>query len=170
MSDFPIYASRRVRTTPFTQRVEECGLSSYTVYNHMLLATSFASLEEDYSHLKEYVQIWDVAVERQVELKGPDAHKLVDLMSTRDLRKAAAGKCYYSPITDSNGGILNDPIILCLAPDRFWFSIADSDLLYWALGLKEGLKLDVEVFEPDISPLAVQGPWAVDLIDRKSVV
>ena len=127
----------------------------------MLLATSFASLEEDYSHLKEYVQIWDVAVERQVELKGPDAHKLVDLMSTRDLRKAAAGKCYYSPITDANGGILNDPIILCLAPDRFWFSIADSDLLYWALGLKEGLKLDVEIFEPDVSPLAVQGPWAV---------
>lgn len=165
MSDFPIYASRRVRTTPFTQRVEECGLSSYTVYNHMLLATSFASLEEDYSHLKEYVQIWDVAVERQVELKGPDAHKLVDLMSTRDLRKAAAGKCYYSPITDSNGGILNDPIILCLAPDRFWFSIADSDLLYWALGLKEGLKLDVEIFEPDVSPLAVQGPWAVDLME-----
>ena len=85
-----------------------------------MLRHFISSLEEDYSH--EYVQIWDVAVERQVELKGPDAHKLVDLMSTRDLRKAAAGKCYYSPITDSNGGILNDPIILCLAPDRFWFS------------------------------------------------
>ena len=88
MSDFPIHASRRIRTTPFTQRVEECGLSSYTVYNHMLLATSFASLEEDYFHLKECVQIWDVSVERQVELRGPDAHKLVDGMSTRDLRMA----------------------------------------------------------------------------------
>lgn len=165
MPGFPIFASRRIRQTPFTERVEASGLSGYTVYNHMLLPTAFTSLEEDYAHLKEYVQIWDVSVERQVEVSGPDAHKLAVMMSARDLRGVVPGKCYYAPLTDSNGGMLNDPIALCLAPDRFWFSIADSDVLYWALGLAEGMGLNVEVSEPDVSPLAIQGPLANQLMD-----
>ena len=164
MPGFPIFASRRVRQTPFTERVETSALSGYTVYNHMLLPATFTSLEDDYAHLKEFVQIWDVAAERQVEIKGPDAHKLAMMMSARDLRLAVPGKCYYAPLTDANGGMLNDPIALCLAPDRFWFSIADSDVLYWALGLAEGLGLDVEVSEPDVSPLAIQGPLADQLM------
>ena len=164
MAGFPIFASRRLRSTPFTERVEAAGLTGYTVYNHMLLPTSFGSLEGDYAHLKEHVQIWDVAVERQVEVKGPDAHKLAVMMSARDLSKAEPGRCYYAPICDANGGMLNDPIALCLDHDRFWFSIADSDMLLWALGLAEGLKLDVEVFEPDVSPLAIQGPKSEDLL------
>ena len=165
MPGFPVFASRRVRRTPFTERVEAAGLSGYTVYNHMLLATSFTSLQDDYAHLKKYVQIWDVSVERQVEVKGPDAHKLAVLMSARDLRAAVPGKCYYAPLTDADGGMLNDPIALCLAPDRFWFSIADSDVLYWALGLAEGMGLNVEICEPDVSPLAIQGPLANQLMD-----
>ena len=164
MANYPIVATRRVRSTPFTERVEASGLSGYTVYNHMLLPTSFGSLEDNYNHLKKYVQIWDVAVERQVELRGPDAHKLAIMMSARDLTNAEPGRCYYAPITDHNGGMLNDPIAICLAPDRFWFSIADSDMLLWALGLAHGMKLDVEVFEPDVSPLAIQGPLADDLM------
>lgn len=164
MANYPIVATRRVRSTPFTERVEASGLSGYTVYNHMLLPTSFGSLEDNYHHLKKYVQIWDVAVERQVELRGPDAHKLAVMMSARDLTNAEPGRCYYAPITDHNGGMLNDPIALCLAHDRFWFSIADSDMLLWALGLAYGMKLDVEVFEPDVSPLAIQGPLADDLM------
>ena len=165
MLGFPVFASRRVRRTPFTERVEAAGLSGYTVYNHMLLATSFASLEDDYAHLKEYVQIWDVSVERQVEVSGPDAHALATLMSARDLRAAVPGKCYYAPLTDANGGMLNDPIALCLAADRFWFSIADSDVLYWALGLAEGKGLNVEISEPDVSPLAIQGPLSEKLME-----
>ena len=164
MPGFPIFASRRVRRTPFTERVESAPLSGYTVYNHMLLPATFSSLEDDYAHLKKYVQIWDVAAERQVEIKGPDAHKLATMMSARDLRKAVPGKCYYAPLTDANGGMLNDPIALCLAADRFWFSIADSDVLYWALGLAEGLGLNVEISEPDVSPLAIQGPLADQLM------
>ena len=164
MQKFPIHASRRLRATPYTERVEASGLTGYTIYNHMLLPTSFSSLESDCQHLKEFVQIWDVSVERQVELRGPDAHKLAVLMSARDLSSAEPGRCYYAPVTDRNGGILNDPVALCLAPDRYWLSIADSDLLLWAMGLAVGMNLDVEVFEPDVSPLAIQGPLAVDLM------
>ena len=84
MASYPIVATRRIRATPFTERVEAAGLSGYTVYNHMLLPTSFGSLEDNYRHLKEFVQIWDVAAERQVELRGPDAHKLAVMMSARE--------------------------------------------------------------------------------------
>ena len=166
MAGFPILASRRLRSTPYTERVEAAGLTGYTIYNHMFLPTSFGSLEGDYKHLKEDVQIWDVSVERQVELRGPDAHKLAIMMSARDLTNAEPGRCYYAPICDGNGGMLNDPIALCLAPDRFWFSIADSDLVLWAAGLAEGMGLDVKVFEPDVSPLAIQGPKAEDLMAK----
>ncbi len=164
MANFPIVATRRVRSTPFTERVEAAGLSGYTVYNHMLLPTSFGELGDNYHHLKKFVQIWDVAVERQVELRGADAHKLAVMMSARDLTNAEPGRCYYAPMTDPQGGILNDPIALCLAPDRFWFSIADSDVLLWALGVAHGMRLDVEIIEPDVSPLAIQGPLADDLM------
>ena len=160
MSGFPVFASRRVRATPFTPRVEAAGLSAYTVYNHMLLPSSFASLEEDCAHLKRAVQIWDVSVERQVQLKGPDAKKLATLMSARNLSKAVPGKGYYTPICQADGGMLNDPIALCIAEDVFWFSIADSDMLLWAAGLAHAYGMDVEVSEPDVSPLAVQGPLA----------
>ncbi|MGC6536137.1 MAG: dimethylsulfoniopropionate demethylase [Candidatus Puniceispirillaceae bacterium] len=164
MAGAPIFPSRRLRATPFTARVEQAGVKGYTVYNHMLLPTAFASLEDDYHHLKKYVQIWDVSVERQVQLEGPDAHKLAIMMSARDLSNAEAGRCYYAPITDRQGGMLNDPVALCLAEDKFWFSIADSDLLLWAAGLAEGLDLNVKVTEPDVSPLAIQGPLAEDLL------
>ena len=81
------------------------------------------------------MQIWDVSVERQVQLEGPDAHKLATLMSARDLSNAEPGRCYYAPVVDGKGGMLNSPFALCIAPDKFWFSIADSDLLFWAAGL-----------------------------------
>jgi len=164
MSGAPIFPSRRLRPTPFTERVSQAGVSGYTVYNHMLLPSVFRSLEEDYHHLKKYAQIWDVSVERQVQLEGPDAHKLATLMSARDLSNAEPGRCYYAPVVDGKGGMLNDPVALCIAPDKFWFSIADSDLLFWAAGLAEGYGMDVEVSEPDVSPLAIQGPMAEDLL------
>jgi len=160
MPSIPVFPSRRVRATPYTSRVEANGLSAYTVYNHMLLPASFSSLAEDCAHLKRAVQIWDVAAERQVEIKGPDARHLAVLMSARDLRAAKPGKGYYTPICQGDGGIINDPIALCLDENRFWFSIADSDLLLWAAGLAQGRGFDVSIVEPDVSPLAVQGPLA----------
>ncbi len=164
MADATLFPTRRLRATPFTARVEAAGVSNYTVYNHMLLPTVFKSLEEDYAHLKQYTQIWDVSAERQVQIAGPDAHRLACMISARDLRNAQPGRCYYAPITNANGHLLNDPVALCIAPDKFWFSIADGDLLLWAAGLAQGLNLDVTVTEPDISPLAIQGPLAEDLL------
>jgi len=164
MAEAKLFPTRRLRATPFTPRVEAAGVSGYTVYNHMLLPTVFNSLEEDYAHLKQYAQIWDVSAERQVQIEGPDAHKLACMISARDLRNAQPGRCYYAPILDKSGGFLNDPVALCVAPDKFWFSIADSDLLLWVAGIAQGLNLDVTVTEPDVSPLAIQGPLAEDLL------
>ncbi|MEX3007627.1 dimethylsulfoniopropionate demethylase [Hoeflea sp. TYP-13] len=157
--------SRRIRRTPYTDRVEAAGVRGYSVVNHMLLPKAFEpSLEEDYWHLRQHAQIWDVSCQRQVEIKGPDAARLVQWMTPRDISGADIGDCFYIPITDRNGGILNDPVMLKLAADRFWLSIADSDVLLYADGLAVGAGLDVIVSEPDVSPLAVQGPKAEALM------
>lgn len=161
-----ISPSRRLRRTPFSDGVEAAGVKAYTVYNHMLLPTVFRSVQEDYHHLKSAVQIWDVACERQVELRGPDAGKLMQMLTPRDLRGMQAGQCYYVPIVDETGGMLNDPVAVKLAEDRWWISIADSDLLYWVKGIANGWRLDVLVDEPDVSPLAIQGPQAETLMAR----
>ncbi|MDQ2088998.1 dimethylsulfoniopropionate demethylase [Marimonas arenosa] len=159
-----ISLSRRLRRTPFSEGVEAAGVKGYTVYNHMLLPTVFHSIEDDYHHLKRAVQVWDVACERQVELRGPDAGRLMQMLTPRDLRGMLPGQCYYVPIVDETGGMLNDPVAVKLAEDRWWVSIADSDLLYWVKGLAYGFRLDVLVDEPDVSPLAVQGPKSDDLM------
>ena len=161
-----ISPSRRLRRTPFSEGVEAAGVKAYTVYNHMLLPTVFRSVEEDYHHLKSAVQVWDVACERQVEFRGPDAARLVQMLTPRDLRPMLPGQCFYLPTVDETGGMLNDPVALKLADDRWWVSIADSDFLLWAKGLAHGYRLDVLVDEPDVSPLAVQGPLADKLMER----
>lgn len=158
--------SRRLRRTPFSDGVEAAGVKGYTVYNHMLLPTVFRSVEEDYHHLKSAVQVWDVACERQVELRGPDAARLMQMLTPRDLRGMLPGQCYYVPIVDETGGMLNDPVAVKLAEDRWWISIADSDLLYWIKGIANGWRLDVLIDEPDVSPLAIQGPKSDDLMAR----
>jgi glycine cleavage system aminomethyltransferase T len=114
--------------------------------------------------LCEHVQIWDVACERQVEIVGTDALKLVELITPREMSSCAIGQGKYAPLCDENGGIINDPIVLRLAEDRFWLSIADSDVNLWVKGIAYGRGFDVKVFEPDVSPLAIQGPKADDLI------
>jgi dimethylsulfoniopropionate demethylase len=156
--------SRRIRTTPFTRRVEAAGVKAYSVYNRMLLPAVFRSPEEDYFHLREAVQIWDVACERQIEVRGPDAGRLMQLLTPRDLSNMSIGQCYYLPVVDETGGMLNDPVALRLAEDHYWISIADSDLLLWVKGLATGRGLEVAVEEPDVSPLAVQGPKAEDVV------
>jgi dimethylsulfoniopropionate demethylase len=166
MSAPVLTVSRRTRRTPFSARIEAHGVKAYTVYNHMLVATAFRSLEEDYRHLKRHVQVWDVGCERQVELVGPDAARLVQLMTPRDLSRAAIGQCLYAPLVDEAGRMINDPVALKLADDRFWLSVADSDVVLWAKGLAFGLGLDVAVFKPQVWPLAIQGPKSDDLAAR----
>jgi len=158
--------SRRTRSTPFTRRVTEAGVKGYTVYNRMLLPTVFESIQADYHHLKSHVQIWDVACERQVEIKGPDATQLMQMLTPRNLAKMKDDQCYYIPVVDENGRMLNDPVAIKHNDNRWWISIADSDLLYWVKGLATGRNLNAEIFEPDVSPLGVQGPKSDDLMAR----
>ncbi len=162
-----LQVSRRQRATPYTSRVEALGVSGFSVVNHIILPKGFGkTIAEDYWHLKTHVQLWDVGCQRQIQLQGPDAAYLTQWMTPRDLRKARVGQCLYAPLIDANAGMLNDPIILKLAEDRYWLSIADADILLWALGLAEGRGLDVEVSEADVWPLSIQGPKADDLAVR----
>ena len=166
MKNYSIAKSRRLRSTPYTSRIESQGVTAYTVYNHMLLPAAFGSLEDSYHHLKEDVQIWDVAGERQVEISGKDSAKLVQLMTCRDLSKSKDGRCYYCPILDDEAGIINDPVVLRLNENRWWISIADSDVILFAKGLAIGNKFDVKITEPNVDIMAVQGPKSFKLMEK----
>ncbi len=166
MKNYSIAKSRRLRSTPYTSRIEKQGVTAYTVYNHMLLPAAFGSLEDSYHHLKEHVQIWDVAGERQVEISGKDSAKLVQLMTCRDLSKSKDGRCYYCPILDDEAGIINDPVVLRLNENRWWISIADSDVILFAKGLAIGNKFDVKITEPNVDIMAVQGPKSFKLMEK----
>ena len=141
-------------------------MRSYTVYNHMLLPTQIRGVVADYEHLRSSVQVWDVACERQVEITGPDADRLAQLLTVRDLRPMVIGRCGYAPVVDAEGRMINDPVVLHVDTHKWWFSAADSDLVMWAGGLALGMGLDVRVHEPDVSPLAVQGPRSEDVMAR----
>ena len=166
MKNYSIAKSRRLRSTPYTSRIESQGVTAYTVYNHMLLPAAFGSLEDSYHHLKEHVQIWDVAGERQVEISGKDSAKLVQLMTCRDLSKSKDGRCYYCPILDDEAGIINDPVVLRINENRWWISIADSDVILFAKGLAIGNKFDVKITEPNVDIMAVQGPKSFKLMEK----
>ena len=160
-----LFLSRRLRKSPFETRSHK-GATGASVYNHVVLPSVYESLEEDYWHLRQHVQIWDVACQVQVEIKGPEALKLAEYLTPRDLSKIVPGQCMYVPLIDEKAGIVNDPIILCLAPDRFWLSISDSDVLLWVKGLAVGAGFDVEVSDPDVFPLSIQGPKSETLLSR----
>ena len=165
MSSPVLSLSRRLRQSPFEGRSHR-GARAASVYNHVVLPTAYASLEEDYWHLREHVQIWDVACQVQVQIQGPDALRLVEYLTPRDLSKIVPGQCVYAPLIDEQAGIINDPIILCLAPDRYWLSISDSDVLLWVKGLAIGAGFDVEITDPDVFPLSLQGPKSETLLSR----
>jgi len=166
MKKFYIAKSRRLRSTPYTSRIESQGVTTYTTYNHMLLPASFGDLEKEYFHLKEHVQVWDVAAERQVQIEGKDSAKLVQLMTCRNLSKAKIGRCYYAPIIDEQGGVLNDPVVLKLGENKWWLSLADSDIGLYAKGIASGLSLQAKVNEPDVNIMAVQGPKSFKLMEK----
>ena len=141
-----LHMSRRIRRTPYTSKVEQAGVRGFSVVNHTLLPKAFQpSVEEDYWHLREHVQLWDVACQRQVQIQGPDAAKLVQWMTPRDINQALVGDCFYVPIIDADAGLINDPVMLKLAEDKFWLSIADSDVLLYAMGLALGRDMDVQI-------------------------
>lgn len=154
----------RLRRSPFFNATQRHGAKGYTVYNHMLFPTCFADFEEEYWHLLNHVTLWDVSVERQVEITGPDALALTNMLTPRDLSRCAIGQGRYVVITAEDGGIINDPVLLRLGENHFWLALADSDVLLWARGiaLKSGLR--VKITEPDVSPLQVQGPKAKDVM------
>jgi len=166
MKTYSIAKSRRLRSTPYTSRIEKQGVTAYSSYNHMLLPVAFGSIEDSYHHLKKNVQVWDVAGQRQVEITGKDSAKLVQLMTCRDLSKSKNGRCYYCPIIDDRGGMINDPVVLRLNNNRWWISIADSDVILFAKGLAIGNKFDVQIFEPEVNILAVQGPKSFKLMEK----
>ncbi len=156
--------SPRIRRSPFYDATVAEGATAFSVYNRMLMPTSYGDAAAEYRRLTTGVAMWDVACERQVEVTGPDAARLVQILVPRRIDKLSVGMGWYAPVCDHRGVLINDPILLRLAPDRFWFSIADSDLRLWARAIAAERELDVEVTEPDVSPLAVQGPRAEDVV------
>lgn len=154
----------RLRRSPFFEATQRYGAKAYTVYNHMLFPICFGDLEEEYWHLLNHVTLWDVSVERQVEITGPDAFRFTDMLTPRDLSRCAVGQGRYVVITAADGGIINDPVLLRLGENHFWLALADSDVLLWARGVALNLGLRVRITEPDVSPLQVQGPKAKEVV------
>ena len=161
---FTFYTASWYRKSPYWQRTVEAGCTSWDLYNHMLIPTLYDDDEKEYWHLVRDVTVWDVGVERQVEITGPDAARFTQLLTCRDLSRCEVMQCKYAPIIAPSGGIVNDPILLRLGENHFWLSLADSDALLYALGVQAFAGLDVEVREPDVSPLQVQGPRAKEVI------
>jgi len=148
----------QIRKSPFFDSTVKWGATGFSVYNHMYIPRDFGDPEKNFWNLVKTAILCDVAVERQVEITGPDAYKFIQLLTPRDLSKLAVGQCKYVLITNKEGGILNDPVLLRLAENHFWLSLADSDVLLWAQGVAVNSNLDVKITEPDVSPLQLQGP------------
>ncbi len=154
----------RVRRSPFFEATLRDGCRGYTVYNHMFLPIEYDDLEAEHRRLLEDVTVWDVSVERQVEITGSDAFELTNMLTPRDLTKCAVGQGKYVIITAEDGGLINDPVLLRLGENHFWLALADSDVLLWAKGIAYRSGLDVEIREPDVSPLQVQGPRSREVV------
>ena len=158
--------SPRIRKSPFFESTMKYGAKAFTVYNHMYLPVSFENTITDYNNLLQGVQLWDVGVERQVQIKGPDAALLIQFLTPRNIKKCSVGQAMYAPLLDFQGGFLNDPVMLKLAEDFYWLSIADGDSLLWVEAIAKGYNFNVEVEEPDVSPLQVQGPNSAKLMTK----
>ena len=161
---FNIAIGPRERKSPFYDCTVEDGVTHFTVYNHMYMPVSYGDPEAEYRRLIQGVTMWDVAAERQVEITGPDAERLIRYLTPRDLKDLPIGKGYYVPLCDHQGNLINDPVLLRIEGQRFWLSIADTDVLLWVRGVAFEGGFDVTTYEPDVSPLAVQGPKARDVI------
>jgi len=159
-----IQRGARLRRSPYFEATQRAGCRGYTVYNHMLLPIRYASFEAEYRRLLADVTLWDVSVERNVEIAGRDGLKFAELLTPRDLSKCRVGEGRYVLLTDDAGGIVNDPVLLRLEENRFWLACADSDVLLWAKGVARNSGLDVELRELDVAPLQIQGPKSRELV------
>ena len=153
-----IQRGARLRRSPYFEATQRYGCRAYTVYNHMFLPSYYDDPVKEYWHLLEHVTLWDVSVERQVEITGPDAFRFTNQLTTRDLSRCRVGGGRYALITAEDGGIINDPVLLRLGENHFWLALADSDVLLWAKAVAMRAEMRVEIREPDVSPLQVQGP------------
>ena len=154
----------QVRKSPYSDAALRWGAKGFSVYNHMYIPRDFGDPVQNFWNLVNDAILCDVAVERQVEITGPDAARFTQFLSCRDLSSCEVGQCKYVLITDQNGGIINDPILLKLGENHFWLSIGDSDVLLWAKGVAATSGMDVQVREPDVSPLQLQGPKSRDIL------
>ncbi len=154
----------QIRKSPYFDATVRWGAKAFSVYNHMYIPRDFGDPEQNFWNLVNDAILCDVAVERQVEVTGPDAAKFVQMLTPRDLSKLSVGQCKYILITNADGGLLNDPILLRLAENHFWISLADSDILLWAQGVAVHSGLDVTISEPDVSPLQLQGPKSGEIM------
>jgi aminomethyltransferase len=160
-----VQCGARLRRSPFYEATQRYGPKGFTVYNHMLFPIRFSDLVDEYNHLLNHVTVWDVSVERQVEITGPDAFAFTNLLTPRDLGKCAVGQGKYVVITADDGGIINDPVLMRLGEKHFWLALADSDVLLWARGLAVNSGLKVNITEPDVSPMQIQGPKAKAVVE-----
>ena len=154
----------QIRKSPFFDATVRWGAQGFSVYNHMYIPRDFGDPEQNFWNLVNSAILCDVSVERQVEITGPDAATFVQTLTPRNLSKMEVGQCKYILITNADGGLLNDPILLRLAENRFWISLADSDILLWAQGVAVHSNLDVIIKEPDVSPLQLQGPKSGEIM------
>ena len=154
----------QIRKSPFFNATVRWGAKDFSVYNHMYIPRDFGDPEQNFWNLINNAILCDVAVERQVQIKGPDASKFVQMMTPRDLSNMQVGQCKYVILINQFGGVLNDPVLLKVEDDCYWFSLADSDILFWAQGLNVNKEYDVEIIEPDVSPLQLQGPKSKDIM------
>ncbi len=161
---FAIGIGSNIRKSPYYEATLADGVACFSVYNHMYIPAHFGDPEAEYNRLIQGVAMWDVAAQRQVEIAGSDALALLDYLTPRDLTTTQVGQGRYVPLCDHAGHLINDPVLLKLSETRFWLSIADSDIELWAKAIAAERGLSVNVFEPDVSPMAVQGPKAEDLI------
>jgi glycine cleavage system aminomethyltransferase T len=155
----------RNRRTPYYEAEQGHSPLGYTVYNHMYFPIRFDSFENEFDALLNEVTVWDVAVERCLEISGPDGFRFAQLMTCRDLSKCAVGQAKYVLICDSDGGIINDPVLTRMDENTFWFALASSDALLFARGLKNAYPdLNVTIREADVAPMQIQGPKSKDLM------
>lgn len=155
----------QIRKSPYFDATVRWGAKGFSVYNHMYIPRDFGNPEQNFWNLINDAILCDVAVERQVEIIGPDAAEFAQLLTPRDLSNCAVGQCKYVLITNAEGGILNDPILLRLGENHFWISLADSDILLWAQGVAVNSGLNVQIREPDVSPLQLQGPKSGEVMN-----
>ena len=156
----------QIRKSPYFDATVRWGATGFSVYNHMYIPRDFGSPEQNFWNLVNDAILCDVAVERQVEITGPDAYQFIQLLTPRDLSKLAIGQCKYVLIVNEQGGILNDPVLLRLGENHFWLSLSDSDILFWAQGVAVNSGLNVSILEPDVSPLQLQGPKSGMIMEK----